>query len=580
MTLRLRDDEPSFMTQRMTEADDHHPSQRSRTAKPFKNNNSGDVSSLFKAALVAGLTVLFSPAMALSAQADSGPESAAPTAHLPQSAAIGDAARLAVPTRTTIHLPSVLKAYDVVRYHAIFAAQAEGNWPEANRLMASVHDKLLFGHVLAERYLHPHYRSKYRELAAWLAEYGDHPEARRIHRLALKRKPAHVAAPKMPDGGGKPPPAGVKVTPTEPPAERWGAAIHNFRKKRYGTAAKQFEAIARTPKASPWVVSAGAFWAARSYMLGGRPQQVSEWLHTAAEHPLTFYGLLAREMLGIAGDLDLRDPYLHQADARALIAQPAGARAVALLQIDRPDLAGRELEEVDIGDSAALARAVVALANYGNMPGLSLRIGNKTIGLDKAEHDAAIYPVPAWRPTGGYDVDRALIYAVMRRESSFNVDAHNGSGASGLMQLMPATARAMAGKSLSRKELFKPETNIALGQKYIRHLLTDAAVNGDLIRLAAAYNAGPGNVAKWQRDGGEDDPLLFIESLPSRETRIFIETILTDFWVYRMRLGQKTPSLAALASGRWPMYVAQDGRDRDVADATPNRSSDTTDAGH
>jgi soluble lytic murein transglycosylase-like protein len=214
------------------------------------------------------------------------------------------------------------------------------------------------------------------------------------------------------------------------------------------------------------------------------------------------------------------------------------------------------------------------------MPGLSLRIGNKTIGLEKAEHDAAIYPVPGWRPTGGYDVDRALVYAIMRRESSFNVDAHNGSGASGLMQLMPSTARAMAGTSLRRSELFKPETNIALGQKYIRYLLADSIVNGDLIRLAASYNAGPGNVAKWQRDSGEDDPLLFIESLPSRETRIFIETILTDFWIYRMRLGQKTPSLAALASGRWPMYVAQDGGDRNLADAIANRSTDTTDARH
>jgi soluble lytic murein transglycosylase-like protein len=138
----------------------------------------------------------------------------------------------------------------------------------------------------------------------------------------------------------------------------------------------------------------------------------------------------------------------------------------------------------------------------------------------------------------------------------------------------------MAGKPLPEKQIIKPETNIALGQKYIRRLLADSAVNGDLIRLAAAYNAGPGNVAKWQRDGADDDPLLFIESLPSRETRIFIETILTDFWVYRMRLGQQTPSLAALASGRWPMYVAQDSRDRDLADAKPNRNSDATDAGH
>jgi soluble lytic murein transglycosylase-like protein len=316
-------------------------------------------------------------------------------------------------------------------------------------------------------------------------------------------------------------------------------------------------------------------------MLGGKPQQVTGWLEKAAEHPLTFYGLIAREMLGIDPCLELRDPYLHHADARPLIEQPAGARAVALLQVDQPRLAEPELAAVNIGDSTALARAVVALANYGNMPSLSLRIGNRTIGLDKAEQDAAIYPIPSWQPPNGFDVDRALVYAIIRRESSFNPDARNGSGASGLMQLMPATARAMAGRSLSGAKLIDPETNVTLGQKYIHHLLAEPLVNGNLIRLAAAYNAGPGNVAKWQRDAQDDDPLLFIESLPSRETRIFIETVLTDFWVYRMRLNQENPSLAALASGRWPMYLAQDDSGPNLAAAQPNRSSDEiTDAGN
>ena len=476
--------------------------------------------------------------------------------------------------RATLRLPAVLQTADVIRYRAIFAAQADGHWAEADRLIARLDNKLLLGHVQAQRFLHPRYRSKYQELATWLKVYGDHPDAQRIHALALKRKPASLAAPDVPGGGGKPPPAGVKIAPTEPPADRWGPAIEHFRKKQYTTAAKQFEAIARTPNASPWVASAGAFWAARAHMLDGKPQQVTDWLEKAADHPLTFYGLIAREMLGIDPCLELRDPYLHRADARPLIEQPAGARAVALLQVNEPRRAEPELAAVTIGDSAPLARAVVALANYGNMPSLSLRIGNKTIGLDKAEHDAAIYPIPGWQPPNGFSVDRALVYAIMRRESSFNPDARNGSGASGLMQLMPATAKAMAGRSLSAAKLIDPETNVTLGQTYISHLLDDPNVNGNLIRLAAAYNAGPGNVAKWQRQAQDEDPLLFIESLPSRETRIFIETIMTDFWIYRMRLGQQNASLAALASGRWPMYVAQDRSDRSFADAQPNRSSD------
>src|SRR5690606_11007978 len=135
-------------------------------------------------------------------------------------------------------------------------------------------------------------------------------------------------------------------------------------------------------------------------------------------------------------------------DARALAAEAAGARAIALLQVNQPQRAEPELAAIKIGNSPALARAIAALANYGNMPALSLRVGNRASGLAKAEHDAAIYPVPAWEPAEGYEVDRALVYAIMRRESSFNPDVRNGSGAAGLMQLMPATARALAGRPL------------------------------------------------------------------------------------------------------------------------------------
>ena len=77
--------------------------------------------------------------------------------------------------------------------------------------------------------------------------------------------------------------------------------------------------------------------------------------------------------------------------------------------------------------------------------------------------------------------------------------------------------------------------------------------------MAAAYNAGPGPMLRWQaRPEYRDDPLLFLESLPSRETRVFVQRVLTNYWVYRMRLGQATPDLDRLASGRWPVYVALD----------------------
>ena len=74
-----------------------------------------------------------------------------------------------------------------------------------------------------------------------------------------------------------------------------------------------------------------------------------------------------------------------------------------------------------------------------------------------------------------------------------------------------------------------------------------------------AYNGGPGNLNKWRRKADyRDDPLLFIESIPSRETRIFIERVLTNLWIYRYRMDQEPASLEAVVAGGWPVYVPLD----------------------
>ena len=77
--------------------------------------------------------------------------------------------------------------------------------------------------------------------------------------------------------------------------------------------------------------------------------------------------------------------------------------------------------------------------------------------------------------------------------------------------------------------------------------------------MLAAYNGGPGNLKKWQmrpQKGAYTDPLIFIESIPARETRIFIERVLSNLWLYRERLGEPSPSLDALAAGKKPLYIS------------------------
>jgi soluble lytic murein transglycosylase-like protein len=211
----------------------------------------------------------------------------------------------------------------------------------------------------------------------------------------------------------------------------------------------------------------------------------------------------------------------------------------------------------------------MAAADRGGMPGLAMRLHN-TIYADGDGLDAAGYPLPQWTPKGGFRVDRALVYAVVRQESRFDPEARSWAGARGLMQLMPSTARYVARGSgyrvAGRSGLDDPALNLALGQRYLTMLLGDGNVDGDLFRLAAAWNGGPGNLQKWRRETKHgNDPLLFIESIPSRETRVFIERLLANLWIYRDRMGQPSPSLDALAAGRWPVYTALDQHGVEVA---------------
>ena len=89
-------------------------------------------------------------------------------------------------------LPKILNSDDIVLYRKIFKLQEAGDWSKANILITKLQDKILIGHVEAQKYLHPTaYRSKYSELKNWMELYADHPDATRIYRLALKRRPAN-----------------------------------------------------------------------------------------------------------------------------------------------------------------------------------------------------------------------------------------------------------------------------------------------------------------------------------------------------------------------------------------------------
>jgi soluble lytic murein transglycosylase len=359
-------------------------------------------------------------------------------------------------------------------------------------------------------------------------------------------------------------PAASRSKGSVPDADRM-AGLALWRLGRPAEAAGFFESMARSPDASDRDQAAGAFWAARAHLAGGQPQPVLNLLQIAAGRPRTFYGQIARRLLGISAPLEWTAPSIPTRGHAELVNSDRVRRAIALSQVDELYWAEREIRNAFIAASPDQRETVLALAVDLELPGAALRFARNILGSGGEAYDRALFPLPPWEPEDGFSIDRALVYAFMRQESAFNSRATSGQGARGLMQLMPATAsfiardRSLRGRN--KQLLYSPEFNVALGQKYIEHLMSEQDFSQNLVKVAAAYNGGPGNLRKWQRSmKSTDDPLLYIESLPSGETREFVRRVLTNMWIYRTRLGQPTPSLDALAAGYWPLYESLDAQ--------------------
>jgi len=558
-------------------------------------------------------------------------------------------------------LPRVLSAKDEKLYEEIFRVQDRGDWKTADKLIAQLSDKRLLGHVLEQRYMHPTaYRSKYLELKTWLDHYSDLPDANRIYRLALKRRPANYKYPKKPTSHalasvGEPVYSyrsdkrrsrsqnsrvhqikrqiranvlRTRLTVTEKllasgevkklfdsveidegyakvaaawyyygkpekafeladkAADRsggevwdahWIAGLAAWRLGRYAVATEHFEALANAKSAPAANAAAGAYWAARGHLKLQDPAKVSQLLRQAAAHPHSFYGLLAHRSLGTVPRFDFGAGSLGGEVLARLESKGATSRALALIQVGQRQRAEAEIMGYGTVETPEEAAALLRLADLGGLPRSAFKLGNLVaygslsgdVGGD-VPIDAALYPIPPWQPEDGFKLDKALIYALIRQESAYNPDAISGDGARGLMQIMPRTASYVGQGSRyhgsRRDELFEPGLNLSLGQRYLSYLLNYRGIDGDLFRLTTAYNGGPGNLNKWEQHiQAGDDPLLFIESLPSRETRTFIERVLANLWIYRQRLKQPSPSLDLIAAGDRPLYTSLDINGPEVA---------------
>ena len=335
----------------------------------------------------------------------------------------------------------------------------------------------------------------------------------------------------------------------------WVLGLASWRQNDCNTAASAFRETALGTRDRE-LGAAGHYWTARAEQACRRPQRIGQSLRAAAVDPETFYGQLARERLGERRQLPERVEAPTPAQIEAVAVLPNVARARALVAMDRRAQAEALLRhQARIGDPSQHQILVRTAADLGL--GVQYYLAtNAPRGTLLNARDR--YPAPGWTPDNGWRIDPYLAFAHIIQESDFRESVVSPADAVGLMQVRPGTARDTArsrGQSVTAEQLKDPETNIDHGQAFIEQMRRNPATRDQLMRVIAAYNAGPVPVARWAAIPG-DDPLLWMESLPYWETRFYIPSVLRNYFVYHAEAGTTPAALRDLVQGRPPTYPA------------------------
>lgn len=289
------------------------------------------------------------------------------------------------------------------------------------------------------------------------------------------------------------------------------------------------------------------YWQARAQEIRGNEEK-AQTLFAAAATERSLWGFLAAERVGLPYKLG-GEPTPADPDRIARIERsPASARIRELKALGRDLDVRREWNRLtrDMGSEDLMAAAVIAqrrgwpdqaiftLAKSGYWDDLALRFPLIYRDAVSAQADA----------TG---LDEAWIYALLRQESAFNPKAVSQATATGLMQLMPATARQVARSlglpHLSRGDLFDPQLNISLGSNYL--LQMQRRYGGNPVLAAAAYNAGPGNVDSWLPEHPVEAD-VWVATIPFRETRGYVRRVLAYRLIYDHRLSNPIEPLHSI----------------------------------
>lgn len=279
--------------------------------------------------------------------------------------------------------------------------------------------------------------------------------------------------------------------------------------------------------------SSWTYWRGRALSQTGGKERARELFEKiAGRHD--FYGILAAEELGLPLQMPAQTAPSTKEELACVSGRPGIQRALALYRLNLRTEAAREWRWCVRSMSD---RQILAAAELARLNGIWDR-SVWTAEMTSAEHSFALrYPNPykeiLQRYAASRRLDEAIVAGLVRQESMFIANARSSAGATGLMQLMPATARLVAKKigltNFHHSRLTKPEINAALGTSYLRQILDKFSQNYAF--AAASYNAGPHRAAKW-RHTRPLEGAIYVESIPFTETRRYVKKVLANAVYY------------------------------------------------
>jgi len=315
--------------------------------------------------------------------------------------------------------------------------------------------------------------------------------------------------------------------------EWWARAA--LRAGDWPTVARVIDSMGEPARAQPdW-----RYWRARALQANGQPQPANSiFLALSREHH--YYGQLAQEELGPVMQAPQINIKTGGEDITAMARQPGIVRAQALYELGLRSDANLEWSWTirEFTDTQLLAAA--ELARRMEWYDRAINTAERTRELHDFElRFLAPYRELAQQAASDNQIDEAWVFGLMRQESRFINVARSNVGASGLMQIMPATARWIAKRlgirGFDPSEMQDPAKNIQFGAYYLKHMQT--SLDGSPVLATAAYNAGPGRAQRW-RDSRQMEAAVYIESIPFGETRDYVKKVMSNAIYYAQRFGQ------------------------------------------